>query len=157
VLTIIAYDGTCPKFRALNTIGFLSIARETIAISQMLASSAWHLVHYLQSDNDRGEDVRYSLVTTQSLQQKLDNPLTCTSDEVVITVLAMAAYAVCQTTQHESVLFPLACVVLTKMLQNLIKDIGLFKVHADGLSEIIRLRGGEDSLTLPSLRLALFW
>lgn len=95
LLIIIAYDGTCPKFRALNTIGFLSIARETIAISQMLASSAWHLVHHLQSDNDRGEDVRYSLVTTRSLQQKLDNPLTCTSDEVVITVLAMAAYAVC--------------------------------------------------------------
>ncbi|KAH8697873.1 hypothetical protein BGW36DRAFT_379602 [Talaromyces proteolyticus] len=128
-----AYDGTCPKFRALNTIGFLSIARETIAISQMLASSAWHLVHYLRSDNDRGEDVRYSLITTQSLQQKLDNPLTCTTDEVVITVLAMAAYA------------------------NLIGNISLFKVHADGLSEIIRLRGGEDSLTLPSLRLALFW
>jgi hypothetical protein len=39
-------------------------------------------------------------MTTQSLQRKLDNPLTCTSDEVVITVLAMAAYAV----RHESVL-----------------------------------------------------
>jgi hypothetical protein len=88
------YDGTWPKFNTLVQIGFVDIARETIALSQMLSASAWHLVHWLGCESDTGEDARYSMISTQNLQQRLNSVATGASDEVVIAVLTSAAYAV---------------------------------------------------------------
>ncbi|KAJ4854164.1 uncharacterized protein T069G_11143 [Trichoderma breve] len=127
------YDGTCPKFNTLVQIGFVDLARETIALSQMLSASAWHLVHWLGCESDSGEDAQYSMISTQNLQQRLNSVATGASDEVVIAVLTSAAYA------------------------NLIKEPGMFQVHMDGLSRILHLKGGEGSLHSPPLRLALFW
>jgi hypothetical protein len=94
VLMQTVYDGTCTMFRVMIEIGFLDLVRETIALSQMLSASAWHLVHRLQC-GETGEDAKYSMITTQSLQQRLSNLATGTSNEVITTVLAFAAYAVC--------------------------------------------------------------
>ncbi|KAL7935579.1 hypothetical protein V8C35DRAFT_278595 [Trichoderma chlorosporum] len=127
------YDGTCPKFNTLVRIGFVELARETIALSQMLSASAWHLVHWLGSESDTGEDARYSMISTQNLQQRLNSVATGASDEVVIAVLTSAAYA------------------------NLIKEPGIFQIHMDGLARILHLKGGEDSIQSRPLRLALFW
>ncbi|KAL7905383.1 hypothetical protein GGI35DRAFT_460574 [Trichoderma velutinum] len=127
------YDGTCPKFNTLVQIGFVDLARETIALSQMLSASAWHLVHWLGCENDSGEDAQYSMISTHNLQQRLNSVATGASDEVVIAVLTSAAYA------------------------NLIKEPGMFQVHMDGLSRILHLKGGEGALQSPPLRLALFW
>ncbi|PON21903.1 hypothetical protein TGAM01_v209159 [Trichoderma gamsii] len=127
------YDGTCPKFNTLVQIGFVDIARETIALSQMLSASAWHLVHWLGCESDTGEDARYSMISTQNLQQRLNSVATGASDEVVIAVLTSAAYA------------------------NLIKEPGIFQVHMDGLARILHLRGGENSIQSRPLRLAMFW
>ncbi|KAF3063013.1 hypothetical protein CFAM422_010488 [Trichoderma lentiforme] len=127
------YDGTCPKFNTLVQIGFVDLARETIALSQMLSASAWHLVHWLGCESDSGEDAQYAMISTQNLQQRLNSVATGASDEVVIAVLTSAAYA------------------------NLIKEPGMFQVHMDGLSRILHLKGGEGSLHSPPLRLALFW
>ncbi|EXJ66631.1 uncharacterized protein A1O5_10302 [Cladophialophora psammophila CBS 110553] len=128
------YDGTCPKFRTLIDIGFIDLVRETIAVSQMLSASAWHLVHWCRSEDDSGEDARYALITTRSLQQRLNNLATGTSDEVITTVLAAAAYA------------------------NLIKETQIFQVHMDGLAKILLHRGGEQTLdSTAALRLSMFW
>ncbi|KIW30883.1 uncharacterized protein PV07_02575 [Cladophialophora immunda] len=128
------YDGTCPKFRTLIDIGFIDLVRETIAVSQMLSASAWHLVHWCRSEHDSGEDARYALITTRSLQQRLNNLATGTSNEVITTVLAAAAYA------------------------NLIKETEMFQVHMDGLARILHHRGGEQTLDpTAALRLAMFW
>lgn len=81
-------------------MGFLDLVRETIAISQILSASAWHLVHYLRWNSDRGEDAEYSVRTARSLQQRLGNPATSTTNEVVITVLTFAAYAVWDTSEN---------------------------------------------------------
>ena len=88
------YDGTCAKFRTLIEIGFLNLVRETIAQSQILSASAWHLVHWLRCEDDKGEDAKYSMMTARSLQQRLDNIATGTTNEVITAVLASAAYAV---------------------------------------------------------------
>ncbi|PKK51044.1 hypothetical protein CI102_2949 [Trichoderma harzianum] len=88
------YDGTCPKFNTLVQIGFVDLARETIALSQMLSASAWHLVHWLGCESDSGEDAQYAMISTQNLQQRLNSVATGASDEVVIAVLTSAAYAV---------------------------------------------------------------
>lgn len=88
------YDGTCAKFRTLIALGFIDLVRESIAVSQMLSASAWHLVHHLRCENDTGEDVQYSMISTQSLQKRLNSITTGTSDEVITAVLAFAAYAV---------------------------------------------------------------
>ena len=96
------YDGTCPKFRTLIGIGFIDLVRETIAISQMLSASAWHLVHWCRVEDDTGEDAKYSMITTQSLQHRLNDLATGTSNEVITTVLASAAYAVRDSIQVSS-------------------------------------------------------
>ncbi|EHK50807.1 hypothetical protein TRIATDRAFT_54642, partial [Trichoderma atroviride IMI 206040] len=85
------YDGSCPKFNTLVQIGFVDIARETIALSQMLSASAWHLVHWLCCERDTGEDARYAMISTQNIQQRLNSVATGASDEVVIAVLTSAA------------------------------------------------------------------
>ncbi|RDW57455.1 hypothetical protein BP6252_13793 [Coleophoma cylindrospora] len=129
------YDGSCAKFRTLIEIGFIDLARETIAISQMLSASAWHLVHHLRCEQDPADDdAKYTMIAAHSLQQKLNNAATNTTDEVIITVLASAAYA------------------------NLIKDPQLFRIHMDGLSQILRERARLCNLEFSSvLRIALFW
>jgi len=128
------YDGTCAKFRVLIAIGFIDLVRQSIALSQMLSASAWHLVHFLRSENDTGDDAKYSLISTRALQQRLADIVTGTTDEVITAVLAAAAYA------------------------NLTKLPHLFQTHVEGLSQIIRHRGGENTLdTCPALRLAMFW
>ncbi|KIW46593.1 uncharacterized protein PV06_02258 [Exophiala oligosperma] len=128
------YDGTCQKFRALIAIGFIDLVRESTALSQMLSASAWHLVHFLRCEDDTGDDAKYSLISNQALQRKLNDIVTGTSDDVVTAVLAAAAYA------------------------NLIKDAVLFQTHMDGLSHILQHRGGEQTLdACPALRLGLFW
>ncbi|OAP64168.1 hypothetical protein AYL99_00140 [Fonsecaea erecta] len=127
------YDGTCAKFRILIEIGFIDLVRETIAVTQMLSASAWHLVNFCRAEDDSGEEAQYALITTRSLQQRLNNLATGTSDEVVTTVLAAAAYA------------------------NLIKEPRIFQVHMDGLTKILHHRGGEQTLdSTPGLRLAMF-
>lgn len=88
------YDGTCPKFRVLIAIGFIDLVRESTALSQMLSASAWHLVHFLQCEHDTGDDAKYSMISNQALQRKLNDIVTGTSDDVVTAVLAAAAYAV---------------------------------------------------------------
>ncbi|KAH8802580.1 hypothetical protein F5884DRAFT_683329 [Xylogone sp. PMI_703] len=98
----VVYDGTCSKFRSLIEIGFIDLARETIALSQMLSASAWHLVNYLKCAEDKGEDASYTLITTQTLQQKLNDPAACATDEVIVTVLALAAYAILNTSRIET-------------------------------------------------------
>ncbi|RFU72434.1 hypothetical protein TARUN_9830 [Trichoderma arundinaceum] len=113
------YDGTCPKFNTLVEIGVVDLARETIALSQMLSASAWHLVHWLGCETDTGEDARYSMTSAQNLQQRLNSVATGASDEVTIAVLTSAAYA------------------------NLIKESQIFQIHMDGLSRILRLKGGQ--------------
>ncbi|RDW58468.1 hypothetical protein BP5796_12398 [Coleophoma crateriformis] len=129
------YDGSCAKFRTLLEIGFLDLARETIAISPMLSASAWHLVHHLRCEQDPADDdAKYTMIAAHSLQQKLNNAATNTTDEVVITVLASAAYA------------------------NMIKDPQLFRIHMNGLSQILRERARVCNLEFsPVLRMALFW
>ncbi|GAD91485.1 predicted protein [Paecilomyces variotii No. 5] len=128
------YDGTCAKFRTLIAIGFIDRVRETIALSQLLSASAWHLVHRLCCEDDMGDDARYSMITTRSLQTQLNSLNTAISDEAITAVLACAAYA------------------------NLIKEPETFQVHMDGLLQILRHRGGEQALdSLPDLRISLFW
>ncbi|UKZ68136.1 uncharacterized protein TrAtP1_009172 [Trichoderma atroviride] len=127
------YDGSCPKFNTLVQIGFVDIARETIALSQMLSASAWHLVHWLGCERDTGEDARYAMISTQNIQQRLNSVATGASDEVVIAVLTSAAYA------------------------NLIKEPGIFQIHMDGLARILHLKGGDSSIQSRPLRLAMFW
>lgn len=90
----VVYDGTCAKFRVLIAIGFIDLVRQSIALSQMLSASAWHLVHFLRSENDTGDDAKYSLISTRALQQRLADIVTGTTDEVITAVLAAAAYAV---------------------------------------------------------------
>lgn len=128
------HDGTCAKFRALVSIGFIDLVRNTIAISQILSASAWHLVYQLNFERDRGEHNRYSIMTTQSLQQRLNSQATSTTEEVIITILASAAFA------------------------NLIQDSRLFNIHIGGLSLVLRQRDndGEQELS-PTLKLTLFW
>ena len=65
-----------------------------MALPQLLSASAWHLVHTLRYEHDQGDDAKFSLKTAQSLRQRLSNPASATTDEVVITVLVFAAYAV---------------------------------------------------------------
>ncbi len=65
-----------------------------MALSQMLSASAWHLVYTLRCEIDQGDDAKYSLKTVQALRQRLGDPMHATSDDVIITVLAFAAYAV---------------------------------------------------------------
>src|ERR1700761_442688 len=90
----VVYDGTCAKFRTMIEIGFIDLVRQTIAISQMLSASAWHLAHFLQCEDDTGDDARYNIATARSLQPKLNDIATETCSEVITTVLASAAYAV---------------------------------------------------------------
>ncbi|RFU25199.1 hypothetical protein B7463_g11137, partial [Scytalidium lignicola] len=128
------HDGTCAKFRAMVAIGFIDLVRNTIAISQMLSASAWHLVYQLNFERDRGEHNRYSVMTAQSLQQRLNSHATSTSDEVIITILASAAFA------------------------NLVQDSRLFDIHMRGLSLVLRERNSDNERELsPTLKLALFW
>jgi hypothetical protein len=88
------YDGTCPKFRVMIAIGFIDLVRESIGRTQMLSTSAWHLVHWMRIEDDRGDADRYSIISTQSLQARLNSLTTGFSDEVITAVLASAAYAV---------------------------------------------------------------
>lgn len=91
---MIVYDGTCVKFQLLDRIGFLELMRETMAITQMLSASAWHLVNHLHCEVDRGDDAKYSLQTTRALRQRLSNTVHGTNDEIIVTVLALAVHAV---------------------------------------------------------------
>ncbi|KAH8821788.1 hypothetical protein F5884DRAFT_894521 [Xylogone sp. PMI_703] len=128
------HDGTCAKFRALVAIGFIDLVRNTIAISQVLSAAAWHLVYQLNFERDRGEHNRYSMMTAQSLQQRLNSHATSTTDEVIITVLASAAFA------------------------NLVQDSRLFNIHMSGLSHVLHERGNNNERDLsPTLKLAIFW
>lgn len=117
----------------------------------MLSASAWHLVNHLKCEHDSAEDAKYSMRTVQSLQAKLNNPATSTSDEVIVTVLAFAAYAVWNESAERLVLSD-------KSPQNLIHDHDRFNVHMNGLLQILRQRGGNDCLdTASAVRTSLFW
>ncbi|PYH41023.1 uncharacterized protein BP01DRAFT_426680 [Aspergillus saccharolyticus JOP 1030-1] len=126
------YDGTCSMFRTMLDIGFLDVVRETIALSQLLSASSQHLGHlYKGSSTDH---FRYSIRATTLLQQRLQDPSTCVTDEVVIAVLAFCCYA------------------------NLTRDPELLNVHMNGLSRILGSRGGVQSLdSKPLLRTMLYW
>lgn len=80
-------------FRTLIDAGFVNVARETIALSQLLSVASWHY------ENIRGnaydvEHCRYSLVASGALQQRLTDVSTAISDEVITTVMVFAGCAV---------------------------------------------------------------
>ncbi|OJJ95706.1 hypothetical protein ASPACDRAFT_1859941 [Aspergillus aculeatus ATCC 16872] len=127
------YDGTCSMFRTMLDIGFLDVVRETIALSQLLSASSKHLGH-LYADDSSTDHYRYTVHATILLQQRLGDPATCVSDEVVVAVLAFCCYA------------------------NMTRDPKLLNVHMDGLSRILDCRGGFECLNSnPLLRTMLYW
>ncbi|RAK72037.1 uncharacterized protein BO72DRAFT_390525 [Aspergillus fijiensis CBS 313.89] len=87
----IVYDGTCSMFRTMLDIGFLDVVRETIALSQLLSASSKHLGH-LYADDSSTDHYRYTVHATTLLQQRLGDPATCVSDEVVVAVLAFCSF-----------------------------------------------------------------
>ncbi|RAH71420.1 uncharacterized protein BO66DRAFT_470562 [Aspergillus aculeatinus CBS 121060] len=127
------YDGTCSMFRTMLDIGFLDVVRETIALSQLLSASSKHLGH-LYADDSSMDHYRYTVHATTLLQQRLGDPATFVSDEVVVAVLAFCCYA------------------------NMTRDPKLLNVHMDGISRILDCRGGAQSLdSNPLLRTMLYW
>ncbi|PYI35699.1 hypothetical protein BP00DRAFT_442487 [Aspergillus indologenus CBS 114.80] len=127
------YDGTCSMFRTMLDIGFLDVVRESIALSQLLSASSKHLGH-LYADDSGTDHYRYTVHATTLLQQRLGDPATCVTDEVVVAVLAFCCYA------------------------NMTRDPKLLNVHMDGLSRILDCRGGVQSLdSSPLLRTMLYW
>ncbi|KAL3456529.1 hypothetical protein BJX64DRAFT_39777 [Aspergillus heterothallicus] len=126
------YDGSCPMFRTLSMIGFLDVVRETIALSQLLSAASRHLGLLLGSDSP--DAYGYSIQATTSLQERLADPIACTSDEVISIVLAFACYA------------------------NMFRDPNLLNIHMNGLDRILGCRGGIRSLdTSPLLRTMIYW
>ncbi|KAL2827492.1 hypothetical protein BJY01DRAFT_255674 [Aspergillus pseudoustus] len=126
------YDGSCPMFRTMSKIGFLDVVRETIALSQMLSASSRHLGLILGSESP--DAYGYSIQATNSLQERLADPVACSSDEVISIVLAFACYA------------------------NLFRDPTLLNIHMNGLDRILDCRGGIRSLdSAPLLRTMVYW
>ncbi|PYI18200.1 hypothetical protein BO99DRAFT_403745 [Aspergillus violaceofuscus CBS 115571] len=129
----VVYDGTCSMFRTMLDIGFLDVVRESIALSQLLSASSKHLGH-LYADDSSTDHYRYTAHATTLLQQRLGDPATCVTDEVVVAVLAFCCYA------------------------NMTRDPKLLNVHMNGLSRILDCRGGVQSLdSNPLLRTMLYW
>ncbi|KAF7588871.1 hypothetical protein BBP40_005056 [Aspergillus hancockii] len=127
------YDGTCVMFRTMLDIGFLGIARESIALSQLLSTASRHLEHLRGNDNDR-DCHKYTIKATSLLQQRLRHPSVCATDEVVAAVLAFCCDA------------------------NIRRHPELLNIHMDGLSHILNCRGGIMSLdSSPLLRVMLYW
>ncbi|KAL2869752.1 uncharacterized protein BJX67DRAFT_391757 [Aspergillus lucknowensis] len=126
------YDGSCIMFRIMRKIGFLDVVRETIALSQLLSTSSRHLGLLLGADSS--DAYGYAIQATTSLQGRLADPASCTSDEVVAIVLTFACYA------------------------NMFRDPELLNIHMNGLDQILASRGGIRSLdTAPLLRIMVYW
>ena len=92
-------------FKSLLKVGFIDIVRESTALTQMLSASAWHLQGneddvggamggFMGKSQATDDYARYSVVATRSLRKKLCSPRSRASNEVVIAVLAFAAYGV---------------------------------------------------------------
>ncbi|KAH8805206.1 hypothetical protein F5884DRAFT_859815 [Xylogone sp. PMI_703] len=127
------YDGTCILFRTIREIGFVNIARESIALNQLLSVSSWHLEN-LHGNDFSVDHCKYAVVATKSLQERLGDPARATTDEVITTVLVFACYAV------------------------VTADLQLLNIHFDGLDRILHQRGGISSLDHnPVLRIVLYW
>lgn len=140
-------------------VGFIDIVRESTALAQMLSTSAWHIGGGGGADSDGGEpDVdyaRYSVVATRSLRQKLSRPTSRASDEVVVAVLAFAAYAV---RTWLSYILSVTKGMSANAVQALISDPGLIGIHLDGLSQVLGHRGGLMSVeSMPVVRIMIFW
>lgn len=139
-------------FRTMLDIGFLDVVRETIALSQLLSASSKHLGH-LYADDSSTDHYRYTVHATTLLQQRLGDPATCVSDEVVVAVLAFCCYAVRYCSHPRPMLN-----WLTRPIKNMTRDPKLLNVHINGLSRILDCRGGAQSLdSNPLLRTMLYW
>jgi hypothetical protein len=96
-------------------IGFIDIVRESTALTQMLSASAWHAENHPEAgtvtsspashrggggmmapqEGDNTSDyARYSVAASRSLRKKLQKPEAKASIEVIVAVLAFAAYGV---------------------------------------------------------------
>ncbi|KAH8811311.1 hypothetical protein F5884DRAFT_270360 [Xylogone sp. PMI_703] len=127
------HDGSYPMFATIRNIGFTDIARSS-ALNELLSAASWHLEHRLGRNPNSIEHYRYSAAASRSLQQRLSDPATATTDEVITAVLAFAYYA-----------------MVTQDSQQL-------RIHCDGLDRILYQRGGLETLdNLPVLRIVLFW
>jgi hypothetical protein len=77
----------------MQDIGFLNQVRHSVAFSQLLAMSSWHLAH-LNQIRLRDEHLALSLSATQALQKQVDDPLNCASNDTIGAVLVFACCAV---------------------------------------------------------------
>lgn len=88
-------------FRTMQYAGFLTRIQMTTAFRQLLAMSSWHLVH-LNQTRPRNEYLRLSLSATQALQEQINDPSKCCTDNAIGAVLLFACCAVGTSHEHNT-------------------------------------------------------
>ncbi|KAH8800358.1 hypothetical protein F5884DRAFT_863069 [Xylogone sp. PMI_703] len=124
----------CPALKTLNKIGFFrEVLSDEAAFRQVLCTSSSHLERF-RNRNKNPEAIVLSTKAIRSVHRRLLDPELCTTDGIIIAILTFALHAV---------IFDDRQSVIT---------------HFNGLEEIIRRRGGLDTLICkPVLRTALLW
>ncbi|KAH9222397.1 hypothetical protein DL95DRAFT_441524 [Leptodontidium sp. 2 PMI_412] len=124
----------CSMFRTLSRIGFFQAVRDETAFRQILYTSSAHMGSLRKSNELDLESISLSTTAIRSLSKLIADPVLCTDDAIIISILAFACHCV---------MFNDAQGVLT---------------HFHGLEEIIKRKGGihvvgSDRL----LRTMIFW
>ncbi|KAH7369531.1 hypothetical protein BKA65DRAFT_718 [Rhexocercosporidium sp. MPI-PUGE-AT-0058] len=124
----------CSMFKTLSRIGFFHLVRDEAAFRQVLYTSSAHMASLRNSKEEDVEAISLSATATRSLSRLVADPVLCTGDAIIVSILAFACHCV---------MFNDAQGVLT---------------HFHGLEEIIRRKGGMQVLgSDPVLRTMVFW
>ncbi|RDW73302.1 hypothetical protein BP6252_07209 [Coleophoma cylindrospora] len=108
-------------FTTMRNKGIFNCITDPAAFTQMLAMSSWHLSTESPA-NDRIEPIQLSIGAIQRLNRRLTAPRVDLSDNMVYTLLIFCVF--------EMVKF----------------DMPAFAVHVNGLVNVIKLRGGLQTL-----------
>ncbi|PVH77033.1 hypothetical protein DL98DRAFT_574048 [Cadophora sp. DSE1049] len=124
----------CSMFKTLNKIGFFQLVQHEAAFRQILYTSSADMARLRNVKEEDVEVISLSGKAIRSLSKLVVDPVLCTGEEIIVSVLAFACHCV---------MFGDGQDILT---------------HFQGLEEIIKRRGGLPSLgSNQVLRTMVFW
>ncbi|KAH7383111.1 hypothetical protein BKA64DRAFT_177854 [Cadophora sp. MPI-SDFR-AT-0126] len=124
----------CSMFRTLNKIGFFQLVQHETAFRQILYTSSADMARLRNYKEENIEVISLSGKAIRSLSRLIADPMLCTGDEIIISVLAFACHCV-MSNDGQGVL-----------------------THFQGLEEIIKRKGGLPGLgDNQVLRTMFFW
>ncbi|PVH78278.1 hypothetical protein DL98DRAFT_516792 [Cadophora sp. DSE1049] len=127
------YTGTDPVLRTFKNSWLPTALKDPATFHQFLANVSLNLYQIQGRTRSKTVSVEHHAIALRTVNSALSDPTSNTADAIIASIVTFVCYCVCR------------------------EDLAGFDVHIDGLANIIRLRGGIQTLDHnPTLRCMVF-